>query len=317
MIPTVSVIIPLYNKEPHIKRAIDSVLDQKIQDFEIIVIDDGSTDKGAEVVNSFKDQRIRLIQQKNAGVSAARNKGIEEAKAELIAFLDADDEWMPNFINIILHLKGKYLNAGAYSAAYKICNQYGEMRDLKYKSIPEPPWEGLLENYFLNVTDDFPLSASSIAVPKKILIEMGGFKRGYWWGEDVDMWGRIALKYSIAFSSQIGSIYYRNSVNRASSKNISVREHPFVETGKNALECDEVPDKIKKDLIEYIAYLQIATSSNNLCANNRKESLKILKSCETTRHYNKKMLIILLSLIPPNIFRYIYNLYSAGKRNYR
>ncbi len=95
--PLISVVIPLYNKEPYIKRAIDSILAQKIQDYEIIVIDDGSTDKSAEVVKSFPDPRIRLIQQENAGVSAARNRGIEEAKAELIAFLDADDEWTPIF----------------------------------------------------------------------------------------------------------------------------------------------------------------------------------------------------------------------------
>ena len=89
--PEVSTVIPLYNKGPHIERAIRSVLGQMFQDIEIIVIDDGSTYNGACVVKDISDPRIRLIQQENARVSAARNRGIKEANADLIAFLDADD----------------------------------------------------------------------------------------------------------------------------------------------------------------------------------------------------------------------------------
>lgn len=84
------------------------------------MVDDGSTDGGMEVIKEFRDPRIRLIQQENRGVSAARNRGIEEARSELIAFLDADDEWLPLFIETILRLRSLYPNAGLYGTAYEV-----------------------------------------------------------------------------------------------------------------------------------------------------------------------------------------------------
>ncbi|NLZ30356.1 MAG: glycosyltransferase family 2 protein, partial [Methanomicrobiales archaeon] len=116
--PEVSVVIPLYNKAPYIARALSSIIAQTRQDFEVIVIDDGSTDGGEEIVRGFDDPRIRVIRQENRGVSAARNRGIEAARADFIAFLDADDEWMPTHLGALLRLRGRYPRAGAYGTAY-------------------------------------------------------------------------------------------------------------------------------------------------------------------------------------------------------
>ena len=104
----VSVVIPLCNKESYIRRALNSIVNQSFQDFEVIIVDDGSTDKGAEVVRGFDDPRIRLIQQENSGTFTARNRGIKAARGDLIAFLDADDEWKPEHLEVLLRLQEKY-----------------------------------------------------------------------------------------------------------------------------------------------------------------------------------------------------------------
>ena len=91
----VSVIIPLYNKSQYIARTLDSVLAQTFQDYEVIVVNDGSTDDGPRIVRQYRDPRLRLVSQENRGLSGARNRGIAESRTDWVAFLDADDEWMP------------------------------------------------------------------------------------------------------------------------------------------------------------------------------------------------------------------------------
>ena len=104
----ISVVIPLYNKRTSVIRALNSVLSQTIQPEEIIVVNDGSTDGSEQLVNELNHPLVRLINQPNAGVSAARNRGIKEAKGDWIAFLDADDEWMPEYLETIKSLSEKY-----------------------------------------------------------------------------------------------------------------------------------------------------------------------------------------------------------------
>jgi Glycosyltransferases involved in cell wall biogenesis len=301
--PLFSVVIPLYNKEPHVKRTLNSVLAQTIQDFEIIVVDDGSTDKSKEVVKSFSDYRIQLISQKNAGVSVARNRGINEAKADFIAFLDADDEWKPNFLEEIFGLINKYPSAGAYAVAYNICLPYGKIRIARYKAIPLAPWKGLLPSYFLAAaTGEHPVCSSSICIPKHIFSDIGGFKVGAWWGEDDDMWGRIAIKYPIAFSWEIGCIVHKETINRACSRLQTVEEHPFIRTAQKLMNEDKVPANMLNDLRECIAKYQILSAAHNISVGNPRLARDILSNCETKLLYHQEIFWSFWAIMPSPIY---------------
>lgn len=114
----ISVIIPLYNGAKFIQRSINSVLNQTYQNFEIVVVNDGSTDHGPQIVAQWQHSSIKLISQKNSGVSIARNTGIKAAKGNIIAFLDADDEWLPNHLEVIHHLVERYPECGVFGTSY-------------------------------------------------------------------------------------------------------------------------------------------------------------------------------------------------------
>jgi glycosyltransferase involved in cell wall biosynthesis len=147
----VSVVIPLYNKAPYIQRAIDSVLAQTYADFELIIVDDGSTDGSGDIVRQYADPRIRLIVQENAGPGAARNRGLREANAEYIAFLDADDEWLPMYLEEQLRLFQQYGNEVSVVCALTRNHQTGDfhmpgnvralLQDKPFRLSPDMPKE--------------------------------------------------------------------------------------------------------------------------------------------------------------------------------
>jgi glycosyltransferase involved in cell wall biosynthesis len=200
MTPTISIVMPLFNKEKEVLRSLSSVFSQTISDFELIVINDGSTDKGAAVVSGYTDSRIRLFEQVNSGVSAARNRGIAEARSDIIAFLDADDEWLPDFLETILRLRTKFPKCKVYATRYIMRYRNGASRTAIVKGLADGFLEGVLQDYFVVATQsDPPLCSSAIAVCKKAIIEIGGFPININAGEDLLTWARLATTYEIAY----------------------------------------------------------------------------------------------------------------------
>ena len=309
--PEVSVVIPLFNKGRYIARAINSVLAQTFQDFEVIVVDDGSTDDGAVVVKGFDDPRIQLIQQENRGVSAARNRGIEAARAELVAFLDADDEWLPDHLETLVRLCKMCPEAGAYTTAYLVKYPDSRLKTPNYHAIPGKPWEGLIPSYFKSAAfGASPASTTVVGIPKLILKEMGCFNTETWWGEDTDLWGRIAFKYPIAFSWSGLGIYHTEATNRLCNRIEPINEHIFVKTAKNAIEAGDIPPDIYEDLLAYLDKKQIETAWKNYLANKPDLARKNLKGCMTDKHTINKYWALFWTYIPLNIYYCIRNIKS-------
>ncbi|MEK7754583.1 MAG: glycosyltransferase family 2 protein [Planctomycetota bacterium] len=204
----VSVIVPLYNKAPWVGRAIRSVLAQTHQEFEIVVVDDGSTDGGAEIVAAIGDPRIRLFRQRNSGVSEARNRGIAEARFPLVAFLDADDEWLPEFVETIMALRAKYPFCRVFATSYVRRGDTGTDLSPIFRGIPDN-WEGILARYFeVASRSDPPLWSSAVAVARSALVEVGGFVPRVALGEDLLTWARLAARFDIAYSAQRLAIFW-------------------------------------------------------------------------------------------------------------
>ena len=210
--PEVSVVIPLYNKRSEIERAMRSVLTQTFQDFEVIVVNDGSTDDGPDIVRRIDDPRIRVMDQENAGVSAARNRGIAEARSDLIAFLDADDEWKPCFLEEIMRLRAAYPPAAVFATNYLFCDGDGVYSSPIIKGLPKHPWDGILEDYFgVASRSDPPLWTSAVAVSKQAIISVGGFPAGVKSGEDLLTWARLAASCGIAYTTETQAICHLRS----------------------------------------------------------------------------------------------------------
>lgn len=220
--PVISVVIPLYNKAPYIERAVRSVLNQTFQAFEIVVVNDGSSDDGTEIVRRMNDPRIRIIDQDNAGVSAARNRGVAEAKGELIAFLDADDLWKPDHLESAVSLLQKYPKIKWYGSPAQLRSPTGKIiKRRRSKAISvcfrdKQP----IRNYFDVAGLGFLVNTDTMVIRRSVFDEIGGFDTNLVTGEDLDLWFRVALKYpSICYSKEPGAIYfqYENSL-RLSTK---------------------------------------------------------------------------------------------------
>ena len=193
-----SVIIPLYNKAPYIQKTVKSVLSQTFEDFELIIINDGSTDTSAEQLAIFKDDRVQIVTQTNAGVSIARNVGVQYARYKYIAFLDGDDWWHDCFLQEMHQLITRFPEAAMYGSSYFIVKN----RQNKIANIGvEPTFKSGFINYFEVYAKTFwvPINCSFVIILKSVFDKELGFNPILRFGEDFDLWSRIAINYKVCY----------------------------------------------------------------------------------------------------------------------
>lgn len=201
----VSIVIPLYNKAPYVERALDSIRIQTFSDFEVIVVDDGSTDDGASVVARYRDPRVRLLSQSNSGPGPARNAGIAEARGEFIAFLDADDEWLTTYLEEgLLSLEKLGPGVAAISSGY-LEYPSGESREKMWRR------RGINQEAFRVKPETAPalvvsmlayMTPPSTLARADVIRKWGGFysHERCLFAEDALLWLKVLLNETVAFN---------------------------------------------------------------------------------------------------------------------
>lgn len=202
--PFFSVIIPLYNKENYIENTLKSVLDQTFTDFEIIIVNDGSTDNGLQVAKRFNDSRIIIAEQQNQGVSVARNRGIELSKSDYITFIDADDYWYPHFLELMFKNIKKYPNQSVFAAAIEV-ETSKKIFEAQYSIEKTSDCETV--NYFKASSKETVICTSCAVFHKNVFEKIGVFDTNIRSGQDIDLWIRIGLVYPVLFSWKISARY--------------------------------------------------------------------------------------------------------------
>src|SRR5690554_2639596 len=216
--PEFSVIIPLYNKKKDIEKTMASLLAQSFSDFEIVVVNDGSTDGGEKIIENLQDPRIRLFNKKNEGVALTRNFGVENASARHIAFLDADDYWYPDHLENLNFLIGKFPDQQWYATAYEKKHNEKLTTAMISPLMDRGQWHGIVDDYFKNSLADALAWTSAVCMKKEFFRQLGGFDASITngAGEDTDLWLRAALASPLVFSTQISARHNLDGSNRIS-----------------------------------------------------------------------------------------------------
>jgi len=305
--PRITIIVPLYNKVNEVERAIDSIFAQTIQDFELIIVDGGSTDGSLDVIKRYEaDPRYHLIHQISKGLPAGRNEGIAAAGTDIIAFLDADDEWLPIFLETVLSLREKFPEAGIYATAY-IPVFGSRIQKLRLAEIPEAPWSGLLTSYFRStaLAKTPPFAPCCVAIPKTTFQKIGYFNPSSRIGEDTEMWAKIALKLPVAYTSKTCAKYNWISDNKMTDTFTPINHHPFF-TYVEKLEKNELYDCNKpEDIRLYLEYEELNMAYINLMAGKKDYFKENLGYVQSETFQNQKKLLINLSHLPYKIIKNI------------
>ena len=300
MKPYFSIIIPLYNKEKHIKDTLNCVWSQSFENFEVIVINDGSTDGSLEKINTINDKRLHIYSTKNQGVSSARNYGISKANADLIVFLDADDLWFNHHLQDLKDLFEAFPGCGMYCKAYEKRDK-ATLIPTEFNNIPKTAsWKGIVKDYFYSSSVNSIAWTSAVMVPKSTLKKIGVFdtKITLGAGEDTDLWIRIALEYPVAFSRKISAIHQLHSDNRISNSNTNIRQ--FINLNRYNKQAEGNPSlKRYLDLNRFAIAIQYKLVGNT-------EKANILISEINSNSLNKKQRFLLYQ--PTVILRILFKL---------
>lgn len=286
-----SIIIPLYNKAAYIRETLLSALAQQVGDndfaFEIIVVDDGSTDNGREIVTACADARVHLIEQKNAGVSVARNRGIELACGEWICFLDADDWLHPEFLSTLAAASRAHPEASIIAGRFKSIPDAVDWKVTPW-SMPSLSYE-IIRDLAGRWMHGIPFFTGSIAVKKALLDTMQPcFPPGESFGEDTDLWFRLGEAHDIVLIEQPISVYRTAVHGGLIGSNRSNLIPPSFERMRQRALARPHGDRLRRSTLRLVAQHYITQARQDAITGRRTQSLQRLFAVLPSAWYTKR-----------------------------
>jgi glycosyltransferase involved in cell wall biosynthesis len=302
-LPAISVAIPLYNKGAFIAETVESVRSQTFQNFEIVVVDDGSTDDGPSKLSQLNDPRLHVIRQANAGVSAARTRAMREGRGKYVAFLDADDVWRPHHLFHLLELSARYRDASLFGnnfverSAVTAVNESAE--NICYRVV---------DDYFMEcAAGHSPFYTSSCMVPRERALELGGFPTGNVCGEDLALWIKLAPTGPVTVSNYVGCVY-RRGIDSLSRQSWYRNATDVSMTALNELleQRNDWSDRHRQSVREYFFRLALAHCLDGLRAGELEQARYYLRLAGGTQLLRRRLWEARLLTFAPREFRNMF-----------
>lgn len=306
---TTAAVIPLYNKPKSIGRAIRSIYTQTQRPHEVIVVNDGSTDESLAVVKALNYSGLRIISVPNGGEASARNIGIKATAAEVVLFLDADDEWKPTFVARILSLFSDFPHAGAAATAYEYRLPSGRVFLPELASVIENGERGTIPDYFQACLGQPPVTSSSVGIRRSVCEAVGYFPQVYPRGMDLAMWTKIAFTYPIAFDTRVCAVYHLDAENRVCNRSFAERQHYAVDLINAHLERAALSDAKRASLLAYRSRLMIDVARQNLFGGRPLIARTLIDAYDSAPAFRRKARSLrLLTYCPALLFRALWSI---------
>jgi len=303
--PKFSIVIPLFNKENYIEETLQSVVQQTFKDFEVLLVNDCSTDSSLQKAISIIDTRIKVIEHdKNKGLSAARNTGIKNAQASYITFLDADDIWKPTFLEKIEFLIHTYPQANLFATNYEVLLENHKTRAYQYKFLKIEK-DGIVSNFYEVSRNQSIYNHSCFCVSKKVFDEVGFYSENITYGEDIDFMIRAHANNKMAYYNEPLSMYRLESENQITQTGILGKTLPDYDYYESLF-------KGRSDIKKYIDFYRYTIAKQYKITGEKKKFQELLKKIDPQNLTWKQRLLLQLpnfilnsiSLIKRYLFRF-------------
>ena len=301
-----SVVIPLYNKEHYIIDTIKSVLNQTFRDYELIVVDDGSKDHSYEAAKSLESDKIVLLHQENQGVAVARNIGIENARGEYIAFLDADDYWYSDYLETIDDLIQRFPDSDMFVTSYRVNMGKGKYHYSAHLS-DEPT---LLPSYWVTYKNAYDtVWTSATVIRREAILKAGMFTPGEKIGQDLDLWARVAKNNPlVAYSPKVCVDYNRDAEQNARTRVKIAYPKAFLGVLKEEMGSSRWNEEDKKWMLSKYNKKMIVYVFTSIIAGERQQARRVLRDWK--KEYDNIYIAPLYcaSFLPNSINKFVYKI---------